>query len=264
MAERIRIGDLTYVVMDTGGFDMSPEVLFANADPGERAGALARHGLADPIRFHTNALLVDTGTNRVLVDPGGLGWTDGVKDAVQEEGIDPTSIDTIVVTHGHADHYWGCVGADRSPAFPNAKIFLTRREWEHWMDPDNPEPDHAANFREILKPLEDQVVLLEGEGEIVPGVEAIDSHGHSSGHLAVLIDGRVLHTGDAVLNIVYIEHPEWVASFELLPEDVVASRRALLGRAADEGLVLAQCHFPMPGLGRIERLGDAFRWQAVA
>ena len=263
MTWRVPIGDLTYVVVPVGGFDMSPEVLFANADAGARADALARHGLADPIRFHMYPLYVDTGTNRILVDPGGLGWTDDVRDAVEAEGIDPGAIDTIVITHGHADHYWGCVGADRTPAFPNARIFLARREWEHWLSPANPEPDHAANFREILEPLRDRIVLLEGEGEIVPGVEAILAPGHSPGHLAVLIDGRVLHTGDAILNVVYIERPEWCASFELWPGEVMETRWRLLAMAAERDLVLAQCHFPPPGMGRVRVSEGAYSWVPV-
>ena len=38
-------------------------------------------------------------------------------------------------------------------AFPNARHYLQKAEWDHWMRPDNPEPQHAENFRRILLPL---------------------------------------------------------------------------------------------------------------
>jgi glyoxylase-like metal-dependent hydrolase (beta-lactamase superfamily II) len=44
---------------------------------------------------------------------------------------------------------------------------------------------------------------------------------------------------------------------------VVATRRRLFDRAADDGALVLCYHFPFPGLGRVERAGDGWRWESV-
>ncbi|HYI25682.1 MAG TPA: hypothetical protein VD767_09750 [Thermomicrobiales bacterium] len=55
-------------------------------------------------------------------------------------------------------------------------------------------------------------------------------------------------------------HPDWVAAFDYDPVQVVATRRRLFDRAADEGALVLSYHFPFPGLGRVERAGEGWRW----
>jgi len=254
-------GEVRCAMLNVGQFEMSAKVLFANAEKESLPVALDRHALpVEPIVFQMNPLFIDTGTHRVLVDPGGLGPSDSLPSSLREVGIGPETIDTIVVTHGHSDHFWGCVGADGVPAFRSARIAIQRREWEHWLADGNPEPHHAQTFREVLLPLRDRVDLLCGDTEIVPGVEAISTPGHSPGHMAVVVAGRAVQTGDAILNEIYVEHPDWCASFELWPDEVVATRRSLLQFIAERDLLMVQPHFPHPGLGRLVPWEDAWTW----
>jgi glyoxylase-like metal-dependent hydrolase (beta-lactamase superfamily II) len=169
----------------------------------------------------------------------------------------------VLVSHGHADHFSGGVRADGRPLFPNARYWMQRSEWQHWLSADSPEPDHAATFRKTLLPLEDCFSLAEGEQEIVPGIRCRPTPGHSPGHMAIEIGGAATYTGDVLLSPPNVEHPAWVTDFDVWPEQVVASRRALLAELGESGALVLTCHFPGSGAGRVvrDRGGDGWRWQ---
>lgn len=260
----VTLGEAHVTVLEVGRFDMSADVLFAGAPPGARAAALERHGLpVEPIPFRVLPLLIEVGDRTVVVDPGSVGGARSMREALGAVGRSPDDVDDVVITHGHADHYAGCVDVDGGPVFGRATHHLQAAEWAHWTTPDNPEPGHAETFRRLLGPLRARFTLSDGEAEVAPGVRVVPAPGHSPGQQVVVVADRLLHTGDAVLTVIGVEHPDWVASFELWPEQVVATRRRLLGMAADAGLLVVLCHTPFPGLGRVERDDAGFRWAPV-
>jgi len=257
------LGDYRCRYLNVGEFDLSADTLFGDAPVGALAETLKRHEL-DPERivFQVRALLVDTGVNRVLIDPAGT-WEDPHRlgTVLEREGIDPESIDTVIVSHGHADHFWGGVRADGRPLFTNARYWMQRSEWQHWLPGDNPEPDHAETFRKTLLPLEDCFSFADGEQEIVPGIRFRPTPGHSPGHMAIEIGGRAIYTGDVLLSPPNVEQPDWVCRFDVWPEQVVASRRKLLAELGRSGSLVLTCHFPGSGAGRVVAAGDGWRWQ---
>lgn len=253
--------------LNVGEFDLNADTLFGDVPADTLAAALERHEL-DPERivFQVRALLVDTGVNRVLIDPAGT-WDDPYRLGLvlEQERIDPGSIDTVIVSHGHADHFWGGIRADGRPLCPNARYWMQRSEWQHWLPGDNPEPDHAETFRKTLLPLEDQFTLLDGAREIVPGVRCRPTPGHSPGHMAVQIGEAAIYTGDVLLSPINVEHPDWAGRFDVWPEQVVGSRRELLEELGQTGSLVLTCHFPGSGAGRVVADrgggGDGWRWQ---
>jgi glyoxylase-like metal-dependent hydrolase (beta-lactamase superfamily II) len=256
------LGGFRCAYLPVGSFDFDPEAaLIAPAE--ELAAALAKHDLGpDKLVFQVRALLVDTGLNRVIVDPAGP-WEDqhAIEPAMAREGIDPASIDTVVISHAHADHFWGAVRADGTPLFPNARYWMQKAEWQHWLSPDNPEPDHVENFRRTLLPIENRFSLAEGETEIVPGIRCLPTFGHSPGHMAVRIGEKALYTGDVLFSPPQVERPDWVAGFDVWPEQVVATRRALLDELGGSGSLVLTCHMPGSGAGRVVAEGDGWCWQ---
>lgn len=260
---RFTLDGMPCAVLHCGHFMMSTEVLFANAPAEERTAALLAHHLnPHTIPFEMNTLFIDTGQNRVLIDPGGYDTPDPLREAMSAAGIDPSSIDTVIITHGHSDHYGGSASAEGIATFPNARYFIQRREWEFWttVEP-NPEPNHAETFRQRLLPLRDWCVLLDGEVEVAPGITTLPTPGHSPGHMAVVIKERLVVPGDVLMSAVQIEHPDWVASFDVWPESVVSSRRALLEHISQKTLLVQAFHFTLPGTGRITPGGEGWKWE---
>ena len=132
-------------------------------------------------------------------------------------------------------------------------------------------PEFAVPFYEFariqLQPLVDndgQLAFYGDEFEVVPGIQAIASLGHSPGHHAVLIEsnGQQLLLPFDVLGhpILHLRHPEWFMRVDQIPDLAIVTRQQLLARAADEKIPVLVHHFPFPGLGNIVRDGKAYRY----
>lgn len=107
-------------------------------------------------------------------------------------------------------------------------------------------------------------IVNDGRFAIATGVHAIDSAGHTAGHIAVLAESegeQLLLVGDAITNVhVAFEHPRWRFLYDDYGEQAIQTRMRLLERAASEGLLLTGYHFPFPAVGRVFRDGVSYRW----
>ena len=175
------------------------------------------------------------------------------------------------------DHVTGAFDAAGRPVFPNARYLVGRAEYEFWWEEPSltelPVPDEIRqSLREAAKAA---LVALRGRidqvapgDEVASGVSVVDAAGHTPGHLAIEVaaDGeRLLLVGDAASQpVLHLEHPDWFAGSDNWPVQSVVSRRLLLDRAAAEDLLVATYHFPFPGLGRVAKEGDGWRWQPAA
>ena len=121
--------------------------------------------------------------------------------------------------------------------------------------------------RNQLQPLvanDGQLTFYGDDDELVPGIQAIATPGHSAGHHALMIEsgGQQFLLPFDVLGhpILHLRHPEWFMSVDQTPDVAVETRQQLLARAADEQIPILAFHFPFPGLGNVVRDGDAYRY----
>jgi len=271
-SHRFQVGTLCCTVLSDGYVDHPTSWCFPNADPVELEQALDSHALPpERILFPYNCLLVETGRHVVLADTG-LGAASNTSGAIlarlEMAGIRPQDVDTVIFTHGHPDHIGGAVDLRNpsapTPVFPNARYVLSETEWDFWIDgrmdlralPLGAEmkANMQLTARRNLTALRHQVELIDRGAEIVPGVHAIAAPGHTPGHLALLLesDGRqMLNLGDAALHPLHLKYPHWQNGFDLLPDQALATRRALLATAAAEEMHVMAFHFPFPSVGRI-------------
>jgi N-acyl homoserine lactone hydrolase len=106
-------------------------------------------------------------------------------------GLKPDDIDTVISTHYDGDH------AGRHAAFTKAQYVVQR---VHHLDAAT-NPRFASIRSEWDQPME-RIRLVDGDTELLPGLELIETSGHVPGHQSVLVrlpkTGAVLLTIDAV------------------------------------------------------------------
>ncbi|HJT54868.1 MAG TPA: MBL fold metallo-hydrolase [Ktedonobacteraceae bacterium] len=215
------------------------------------------------------SILVDAGDYAVAIAlntpyvPPNYSPPPGLIAQLYEKGIAPEDITHIVITHLHFDHYSG-VTIERNgqyvPAFPHARCFVGRADWE---DPDTQEalkdPDslesrtigvlHAAGLLE----------LVDGDFDVLPNVRVLAAPGESPGHQIVRVhsEGQMLYClGDLYHDPVEIEHPAWMAQWANV-DATLASRRRLVEAALAENALLVPAHMSP---GRLERTAEGVRW----
>lgn len=270
---RFGLGSFSCIAVSDGRYTYDAGRFVANAAPAELAAALAGHGVADRVTTPYSCVLVDTGSHRVLLDTGGAGWDPGVgrlPASLRVAGVDPASIDVVVLTHGHPDHIGGNADELGRPVYKNALHVMATDEWAFWTSPHGlarvPE-----RFRQIaeasLPPIADRLHLIDGDAAIVPGIHALPTPGHTPGHIAVVVedDGEeLLYISDAAIHPIHLEHPDWYPLYDLDPKQAIASKRMLFDRAARRGSLVHAYHFdPFPCLGHVEAVGEGWRWTAV-
>lgn len=113
--------------------------------------------------------------------------------------LDPGDIRYLVHTHLHIDH----AGLDYK--HHNARIFVQRSESQYGAAPLFPAAFYdRLDMRRLVDDLWDQVELLDGDAEIVPGIQAVFTGVHSPGHQMFYVElasGRAIITGDNTYNL---------------------------------------------------------------
>jgi len=225
----------------------------------------------DAVRVEQNCLLLETDRRRVLFD-NGLGSeklygpdSGQLLASLAEAGVDPAAIDALVLTHAHSDHCWGTIGDDGTPNFPNATIYISQAEMDYWESepPGERRERSIAGVRRHLLPLRDRMRFIRDGEEFLPGIQAWHTPGHTPGHMAFLFAGGWCLTGDVAFHDpLSYAFPEAESVFDVDRSLGVATRRRLLERLADENLQVIGYHHPWPGLGRVERVADSYRFMA--
>lgn len=209
--------------------------------------------------------IFDTGSGPNFVPTGGL-----LLEGLEEVGIDPADVTDVIFTHAHPDHLWGVVDDFDELVFPNASYLIGQKEWDFWSSPDaiSQVPEDRQSFvvgaQNRFAMIEERIAFIAPGDEVLPGVEAVDTAGHTPGHLSFLVHGTgesVLVAGDALTNQpVTFAHPEWPSGSDHDPELAIKTRLVLLDRLATERSGLIGYHIPHPGIGLVERNGEAYRF----
>ncbi|GAA5532363.1 N-acyl homoserine lactonase family protein [Deinococcus aluminii] len=134
-------------------------------------------------------ILIDSGLPEVM--PEGESEFENGRDVIEQLaiiGLTPDDIDTVISTHYDIDH------AGRHAAFTKAQYVVQR---VHHLDAAS-NPRFAANRPQWDQPME-RIRLVDGDTELLPGLELIETSGHVPGHQSVLV--RLPKTGAIVLTV---------------------------------------------------------------
>lgn len=279
-AHRYKVGDIEVTVL-TDGFRMAPVDgnYLRNASAEELAAQLKAMGQpTDKMKNTYSPIVLTTGGKRVLFDTGNgeaaVAQSKGERGTLNQNlaaaGIDRGSIDVVVISHFHADHVNGLLGAEGKRAFPNAEIKVPEVEWKFWMD--DGEKSRAspgrmtelfANNRRVFDALGRKVTPYAWDREVVSGVTAVGTPGHSIGHTSYRVSsgGKTVFVQSDVCNNAYVfaPRPDWHGFFDQDPPQAAATRRRVYDMLVAEKLPVQAYHFPFPALARIEKDGQGYR-----
>lgn len=155
-------------------------------------------------------ILVDTGLEQFMVpkevqEKYGL-QVQEFEDALASLGLTPEKIDIIIHTHLHNDH------CENDYKCTNARVYVQRAEYEFFR---NPHPVDHRYFPDLLDEVE--VVMVEGDREIVEGVSVLLTPGHTVGGQSVVINTRA---GKAVITGFCCNEQNFPATGPVVPPGV--------------------------------------------
>ena len=210
-----KIGDFICRSIMDGSFAIHHEEIFPGAPADEIIALLKKHGLEPgEVPIGLSCLLVNTGKDMVLVDTGfGPDFAPNVGKLMANldaEGIKPSDITTIFISHGHMDHIGGYTNKEGKLAFPKARCVMSQTEWDFWTNEENLTTLREDSFKQAqinnvhknFLPSIDCIDITEQGTEIMPGFKAFKSPGHTPGHVSLFRENdRALIAGDAFVTV---------------------------------------------------------------
>ncbi|SFM52210.1 MBL fold metallo-hydrolase [Rugamonas rubra] len=271
---RVMLGDFEVTALSDGTVEL-PVNTVLKSSPAKVDRALAKSFLKSPLETSFNAFLVNTGGKLVLIDTGAAGLfgpTLGKLAAnLKAAGYQPEQVDEVYITHLHPDHVGGLAAGDQV-AFPNAIVRADQRDADFWLNPaemDKAPAEVKGFFQGAMKSMAPYVKAgkfqaFSGNTDLVPGVKAYASNGHTPGHTTYVVESRgqkLVLLGDLLhVQAVQFDQPEVAISFDNDSKHAVSERKAAFAAAAKQGYMIGAAHLSFPGLGHVRANGKGYQF----
>jgi len=220
-------------------FGVVPKTLWERAyNPGDEKNR---------IPLQARILLIQKDGRNILVDCGNGTKFDDKKKSIYDinfetsepnnflepYGLKPTDITDVILTHLHFDHCGGATSIENGkvvPSFPNAKYYVQREQYNHAMNPTL--KDAASFFQENYLPLKENglLELLDGDGDILPGITLITVDGHTPKMQMVKITDEnttYLYLADLIPTSAHIPLP-YILAYDNYPLTTLKEKGKLL------------------------------------
>jgi glyoxylase-like metal-dependent hydrolase (beta-lactamase superfamily II) len=243
-----------YTLVENRGLGQ-PNVLI-----GVDKAALDKYGRGGNYQSETNTFLVKGPNQIVLVDTG-FGTT--LFESLKTLGVSPGSIDAVLITHLHGDHFSG-LQKDGKALFPGAKVYLARQERDYWT-----RTNVNAGAAAALAPYGSKVeTFLPGElgsklEELLPGITPIAAFGHTPGHTLFMVESsgqKLLIWGDLMhAELIQFPLPDISVTYDTDPAAAAAVRGRVLEYATANNIPIAGMHLVYPAIGKVSKEGSGYK-----
>lgn len=229
------------------------------------------------IKMGLNSLLIQTHQALILVETGigpeldpklsqfySVEQNPGLLGELESLGIRAEDIDIVINTHLHFDHCGGNTHRDEKgefvPTFPRARYVIQKGEWDYALHPCY--RDKPSYMTKNFVPLEKHgcLQLVEGDKEVIQGVEVVLASGHTSCHQCVKIasQGNVLFfLGDMVPMSGHVGL-SYIMSYDLFPLDTLENKVRYFEQAMLEDWTVAFVHDPELFFGKIGKKREKY------
>lgn len=271
---RLMVGSVEVTALSDGTVPLPVDQIL-HAPAGRVAEGLKQHFQQAPLETSVNAWLINTGHRLVLVDAGAgalFGPTLGKLTAqIRAAGYQPEQVDDILITHMHPDHVGG-LARDGQRVFPNAVVHADKADADFWLSEARAEaaPQATKGFfqgaQASLTPYvkAGRFVPFERDGEVVPGIRAVQAHGHTAGHSLYVVESqgqRLVLIGDLIhVASVQLASPEVTIAFDGDEPLAAKTRARVFADLARDGSLVAVSHFSFPGIGHLRPAGKGWQW----
>ncbi|OKH99229.1 MBL fold metallo-hydrolase [Streptomyces sp. CB02923] len=288
--ETIELGNVTVTRVREyfGPVDMTPDTFFPDAPEGVwEANSpwltphfldASTHGVNSAIqtwvlRSEGKTILVDTGVGNHKERPYSPVWSrldTGFLAGLARAGVTPEDVDIVINTHLHVDHVgWNTYldGRNWVPTFPRATYLMPKDDFTFWNPANGHQPllgrGNQNVFEDSVAPVHEAglTLLWEGSHRIDANLRLDAAPGHTPGSsVLTLASGRdrAVFVGDLLHSPVQILEPDANSCFCEDPAGARATRRKVLGEAADTNSLVIPAHLGGHGAAEVVRDGSAF------
>lgn len=221
------------------------------------------------VRAHGRTMLIDAGIGEKMdpknTDIYGIRRDRPLEATLAGVGVDTRDVDVVLASHLHFDHAGGFThhdaGGQLRPTFPRAEYVIRRGEWDDATHPH--ERNRASYLPENYVPLQQAGVVrfMEADGDVMPGVRALRTGGHTKHHTIIRIEsgGRTaVFVADLIPTTAHVDVP-WIMAYDLYPMETLDYKRAFVREAIDREYLIFFEHDPQIAAGVIrERHGRPY------